>query len=88
MPKKFKTPAVLCVKFLSYLCANTFKQRIVFDIRSGKIYKQNTKDAKFSFWKVKDPFIKEYDHANSMILRKVGSVEKMTDAKARLRMHI
>ena len=90
MPKKFKKSAVLCVKFLKYLCSSTFKQQLKFDIRKGKIYRRNIKDNRFSYWKVKDPFIKEYDHASSMMLRKSGKQddEKFADAKARLRQNI
>jgi hypothetical protein len=37
MHKKLKSQAVMCVKFLKFLCANTFKQQLIFDLRNGKI---------------------------------------------------
>lgn len=86
MHKKLKSQAVMCVKFLKFLCANTFKQQLIFDLRKGKIMQRNLNSHKFNYWKIRDPFIKELNHAHTMMMG--GGQEKFADAKTRLRQGI
>lgn len=66
---KDKQSCLLCVKFLKFICINTFKHKLVFDIANGRISKRtfSAKD-RGVFWKVKDPFIKEYNYGRSLRL--------------------
>ena len=82
--KMYKQSCMLAVKFLKFLCANTFKFKLEFNMRKGRVFKKalNDKD-RFSgiYWKVKDPFIKEYNYG--MSLRKQG--ELSGESKRRLK---
>jgi hypothetical protein len=66
-----KQPGMLCIKFLKFLCINTFKHKLEFSIVKGRVFKRTLteKDRLVgSYWKVKDPFIKEYNYAKSLRL--------------------
>lgn len=74
---------MLSVKFLKFLCANTFKFKLEFNMQKGRVFKKSLKDKdRFSgmYWKVKDPFIKEYNYG--MSLKKQG--ELSGESKRRL----
>jgi len=60
-----KTPSVMAIKFLRFIAMHTFKQKLIFDLKRGKIFKRTiSQDDKIrcNYWKVKDPFIKEYNY--------------------------
>jgi hypothetical protein len=67
----FKQPIMLCVKFLKFLCINTFKKKLEFNLAKGRVFKRNLTDKDRlmgTYWKVKDPFIKEYNYAKDLKL--------------------
>ena len=35
-----KTPCMLAVKFMKFLCAHTFKYQLTFNLKKGKVFKK------------------------------------------------
>ena len=64
-----KLPCMLAVKFLKFMTTNTFKNKLVFDVAKGRVSKKNLSEQDRLigiYWKIKDPFIKEYDYGFHM----------------------
>lgn len=38
--KMQKTPCMLAVKFMKFLCAHTFKYQLTFNLKKGKVFKK------------------------------------------------
>lgn len=68
-----KTMCMLAVKFMKFLIRNTFKQQLVFDIKAGRVYRRVIKEVDrkqgSKFWKIQDPFIKEFNYGTEFHIR-------------------
>ena len=63
----------MAIKFIRYLYRHTFERQLVFDIKLGKIFRRTLKEADRKradrFWKIKDPFIKEFVYGGEFQIR-------------------
>ena len=63
----------MAVKFIRFLYRHTFERQLVFDMRQGKVFRRTLKEQDRSagnrFWKIKDPFIKEFVYGREFYVK-------------------